>query len=83
MGHPKFSSQAHLQDIRLLLEKDPQCYGSKKLHWTGPAIVRALKTKWGIAIHPKYIYRWLDRNGLKGILGQKSKPSAPTDHKHK
>ncbi len=75
-GHPKLSNPTHLREVQILLENHPRSFGLNKNHWTGPAIVQAMKTKWGIKMHPKSIYRWLDRNGFKGIVGHLSKTYA-------
>lgn len=74
-GNPKITNKALIEEIRQLLATDPTTIGLDQNHWNGPVIVQALKKRWGIEIHPKYVYRWLDRNGLKGILDREAKSS--------
>lgn len=72
-GNPKVLPKAPIHEIRDLLAKGPKSAGLNHKHWNGPTIVLALKTKWGIELHPKYVYRWLERNDLKGVLNRSFK----------
>lgn len=76
-GNPKISNKARFQEIRMLLEGGPRAIGLDKDFWNGPTVVQALKKQWNIRIHPKYVYRWLDKNGHKELL--KRHPGSPID----
>lgn len=75
-GNPKSFFKVRIPEIREILNRTPQTMGFDKKQWDGPAIVQMLKRRWLIEIHPKYVYRWLDRNGLKDTLDRKSKSSS-------
>jgi len=73
-GNPKIFLKTPLEEIRKLLEGSPRYIGLEKDYWNGPTLVQALKKQWDIDIHPKYVYRWLNKNGLKDLLNRNPKP---------
>ena len=73
-GRPKIKDNELLVNIREFFTIHPNSLGPNPKLWTGPEIVQTLKEQWGIQLNPKYIYRWLHRNGMSHFLSRGSKP---------
>jgi len=73
-GRPIIKAEDLIEEIREFFAIHPNSLGPNPKLWTGPEIVQTLKEQWGIQLNPKYIYRWLHRNGMSHFLSRGSKP---------
>lgn len=71
-GRPKINNHDFLEQIRDDFSRHQNSQGPNPKLWTGPEILKILKSKWNITLNPKYIYRWLRRNQMENFLAQNS-----------